>query len=83
MGIEAQVIKVGTYKSAVEPFVLTKMSDANRLQVNSYLGSLYDHFLTGISNSRKISKDSLFNIANNLKIQSPGRRTKISNWLTV
>ena len=71
LGIEAQVIKVGTYKSAVEPYVLNKMSDANRMQVNSYLGSLYDYFLTGISKSRKISKDSLFYIANNLKIQFP------------
>jgi protease-4 len=71
LGIEAQVIKVGTYKSAVEPFILTKMSDANRMQVNSYMGSLYDHFLTGISQARHISKDSLFGIANNLKIQFP------------
>ncbi|MES2107512.1 MAG: signal peptide peptidase SppA [Bacteroidota bacterium] len=71
LGIEAQIIKVGTYKSAVEPYFLTKMSDANRLQVNSYLGSLYDHFLSGISQSRKISKDSLQNIANDLKIRLP------------
>src|SRR6201996_8369819 len=71
LGIEAQVIKVGTYKSAVEPYVLTKMSDANREQVNSYLGSLYNYFLTNISKSRKISKDSLYYIANNLKIQFP------------
>jgi len=71
LGIEVQIIKVGTYKSAVEPFFLTKMSDANRLQVTSYLGSLYDHFLTGISQSRKINKDSLFNYANDLKIQFP------------
>ena len=71
LGIEAQIIKVGTYKSAVEPFFLTKMSDANRLQVNSYLGSIYDHFLTNIGESRKINKDSLFNIANELKIRLP------------
>jgi protease-4 len=71
LGIEAQIIKVGTYKSAVEPYFLTKMSDANRLQVNSYLGSLYDHFLTGISESRNISKDTLFNYANELKIRFP------------
>lgn len=71
LGIEVQVIKVGTYKSAVEPFFLTKMSPANRLQVTSYLGSLYDHFLTGISESRKISKDSLFNYADKLKIKFP------------
>lgn len=71
LGIEAQIIKVGTFKSAVEPLVLTKMSDANRLQVTSYLGSLYDHFLTGIATSRNISKDSLFNYANNMLIQDP------------
>ncbi|GAB3906260.1 signal peptide peptidase SppA [Mucilaginibacter boryungensis] len=71
LGIEAQVIKVGTYKSAVEPYILNKMSDANREQVTSYLGSLYDHFLTGIGSARKINKDSLFTIANNLRIQFP------------
>jgi protease-4 len=71
LGIEAQIIKVGTYKSAVEPFFLTKMSDANRLQVTSYLGSMYDHFLSGISLSRGINKDSLFNYANQLRIQFP------------
>jgi protease-4 len=76
LGIEAQVIKVGTYKSAVEPYVLTKMSDANREQVTSYLGNLYDYFLTGISTARKVSKDSLFNIANNMRIQSPGDALK-------
>jgi protease IV len=71
LGIEAQIIKVGTYKSAVEPLVLTKMSDANRMQVTSYLGSLYDHFLTGISKSRNINRDSLFNYANQMRIQFP------------
>ena len=71
LGIEAQIIKVGTYKSAVEPYFLTKMSDANRLQVTAYLGSLYDHFLTNIGQSRQISKDSLFSYANNLTIRLP------------
>ncbi len=77
LGIEAQVIKVGTFKSAVEPFILDKMSDANRLQVNSYLGSLYDYFLTNIGKSRKISKDSLFSIANNLQIKYPEDALKL------
>ena len=71
LGIEAQIIKVGTYKSAVEPFFLTKMSDANRMQVTSYLGSLYNHFLSQISLSRGINRDSLFNYANNLQIRQP------------
>lgn len=77
LGIDVQVIKVGTYKSAVEPLVLTKMSDPNRLQVTSYLGSLYDHFLTGISKSRGINKDSLFNYANNGRIQFPEDALKL------
>ncbi|WP_423146342.1 signal peptide peptidase SppA [Rubrolithibacter danxiaensis] len=70
LDIEPQVIKVGTYKSAVEPFVLDKMSEPNRKQVSSFLGSMFDHFLTEISESRKISKDSLFAIANQLKVQN-------------
>ncbi len=71
LGIEAQIIKVGTYKSAVEPFILEKMSEPNRLQVTSFLGSLYDHFLSNISESRKISKAALFSIADSAKIRNP------------
>lgn len=77
LGIEVQIIKVGTFKSAVEPLFLTKMSDANRLQVTSYLGSLYDHFLTGISKSRGINKDSLFNYANDGRVQQPEDAVKL------
>jgi protease-4 len=69
--IEAQIIKVGTYKSAVEPFILDKMSEPNRQQVNSFLGSMYDHFLTEISRSRKISKKTLFSLADSSKIRNP------------
>lgn len=69
LGIEAQVIKVGTYKSAVEPYILDKMSPANREQVTSFLGSIYSHYLDEISLSRKIPADSLFTIADKLKIQ--------------
>jgi protease-4 len=71
LGVEVQVIKVGTYKSAVEPYILTKMSDANREQVTSYMGSLYDYFLQGIATSRHLNADSLKSIASNLKIQYP------------
>ncbi len=71
IGIEAQIIRVGNYKSAVEPFINEKMSDYNRQQVTAYVGGLYDTFLDGISASRKIAKDSLFAIANQYKIQEP------------
>ncbi len=76
LDIEAQVIKVGTYKSAVEPFVLDKMSEPNRQQVTSFMGSLYDHFLQNIAESRKIPRDSLFAIANNLKVQNAADAVK-------
>ncbi len=71
LGIEAQIIKVGTYKSAVEPFILDKMSEPNRRQVTSFLGSMYDHFLTKISESRKIPKATLFSLADSAKIRDP------------
>jgi protease-4 len=71
LGVEAQIIRVGNYKSAVEPFINTKMSDYNRKQVTAYVGGLYQTFLKGISETRHISTDSLFYIANNYKIQEP------------
>ncbi len=71
LDIEAQIIKVGTYKSAVEPFILDKMSEPNRQQVNSFLGSMYDHFLTEISKSRKIPKSTLFTLADSAKVRNP------------
>lgn len=71
LGIEAQIIKVGTYKSAVEPFILDKMSEPNKKQVNSFLGSLYDHFLSEISKSRRIPKSTLFALADSAKVRVP------------
>ena len=57
LGIEIQVFKVGTYKSAVEPFILTGMSDANREQVSSYLGDLWNTIGNDIATSRNIAFD--------------------------
>lgn len=71
VGVEMQVIRVGNYKSAVEPFILDKMSDYNRKQVTAYVGGLYNTFLTDISQSRDIQKDSLYKIADDLKIREP------------
>ena len=71
LGIEAQIIRVGNYKSAVEPFVNDKMSDKNREQVTAYLDGLYNTFLDGISKTRKISTADLHLIADDYKIQQP------------
>jgi len=71
VGVEMQVIRVGNYKSAVEPFILDKMSDYNRKQVTAYVGGLYNTFLTDIAKSRDIKKDSLYTIADQYRIQQP------------
>jgi len=71
LGIEAQIIRVGNYKSAVEPFTNTKMSDYNRQQVTAYVGGLYQTFLEGISKSRNIPVADLHAIADAYKIQQP------------
>lgn len=59
LGIEMQVFKVGTYKSAVEPFISTEMSHANREQVTAFIGSIWGQIVDGVSTSRKITPDSL------------------------
>lgn len=59
VGIEMQIFKVGTYKSAVEPFIATEMSPANKEQVTEYINSIWGEVVKGVSTSRKISSDSL------------------------
>jgi len=71
LGIEAQIIRVGNYKSAVEPFFTDRMSDKNREQVTAYLGGLYQTFLQGVSGTRKVSVAELHAIADDYKIQKP------------
>ena len=66
LGIEMQVFKVGTYKSAVEPFISTGMSEANREQVTALLESMWGKVLSDVSTSRKISVDSLNSYANQM-----------------
>lgn len=59
VGVKAQVFKVGTYKSAVEPFILKEMSPANREQVESLIKDLWQQTYTAVATSRKLSPDSL------------------------
>lgn len=59
LGIEMQVFKVGTYKSAVEPYLYNEMSDANREQLSAYITSVWDHILSSVSESRQLSKEQL------------------------
>ena len=59
VGVEMQIFKVGTYKSAVEPFIATEMSDANREQITEYAGSIWNEMVNAVAQSRGISADKL------------------------
>jgi protease-4 len=71
LDIEMQVFRHGKFKSAVEPFLLDKMSPANRLQLQTLLNSLWGHMLEGISKQRGVSVAELQGIADGLKINFP------------
>jgi len=62
-GIGVQVIRVGKYKSAVEPFVLKKLSQENRQQTQALLSDLWSEFVTTVGKSRKITPGQLQAIA--------------------
>lgn len=59
VGVNMQVFKVGTYKSAVEPYMLDSMSVANREQTTVFTGEIWDEMLADISKSRRIRKSRL------------------------
>jgi len=59
VGVEMQVVRVGSFKSAVEPYMLDDMSDANRLQQEHYLGSLWKELSVSIAADRKLSAEAL------------------------
>ena len=59
LGVEMQIVRHGKFKAAVEPYMLEKMSDENREQTMTYLSSMWNQMLQGISNERNIPVDSL------------------------
>jgi protease-4 len=71
LGVEVKLIRVGKYKGAGEPFIRENLSDENRFQIQSYLNSLYQSYLGDIADARKISADTLWAIANELRIETP------------
>ena len=71
LDIKAQIIRHGKFKSAVEPFMLDSMSQANREQTTKYVSSIWNNMLKGIYETRKINIDELNEIADNFKIQTP------------
>ncbi len=73
LGIEPQIIRHGKFKSAVEPFMLDKMSDANREQMLTFMGSIWNHWVKGVSESRNISVEELNRYADEMLISNAKR----------
>jgi len=68
LGIEMQIFKVGTYKSAVEPFTQNEMSEANREQVTSYLNDAWSFLREDLATSRSLSTAAVDSLANALPL---------------
>jgi protease-4 len=79
LDIKPEVFKVGEYKSAVEPFLLEKMSQPSREQTISYLSSIQTHSMQNISSTRNIPVAELNRMADSLLIREPedARRYKL------
>lgn len=59
LGVEMQVLKVGTFKSAVEPYFRTSMSDADRKQTEVYLYGIWNNMTSAVAQSRKMTVEQL------------------------
>jgi protease-4 len=77
IGVNPELIRHGKFKSAGEPLIADKMSDANREQISSYLGSLYHTMVNGIATARKKQVSDVENIINQLLIQHPEDAVKL------
>lgn len=71
IGVKMQVFRVGSYKSAVEPFTSTEMSAANREQIESYLDSIWKNMLQDVARSRHIGQDTLNRYADDFLSLAP------------
>lgn len=71
LGIETQIFKVGTYKSAVEPFVLNDMSEANREQLEVYTGESWAQIVSGVAESRGLTAEKLNELADRVMELQP------------
>jgi len=71
LDVDVQIFRHGQFKSAVEPYFLDKMSDANREQLSVLANSLWAVYLQDVSKARKISVDQLNNIADSMLCSSP------------
>ena len=75
IGVEMQIFKVGTYKSAVEPFIATEMSEANREQVTAYISSIWQRLCEDVSASRGLKVETLNQYADEMLMFKPSEES--------
>ena len=73
-GIEMIIFKVGTFKGAVEPFMLDKLSDENRLQITSYQQGIWKNVVKNIAAARSVSSDQINDFADSGFMFAPARK---------
>lgn len=66
LGVEVQVIRHGRFKGAVEPYMLDRLSEENRFQISEYIGSIWDHVVKVISESRGVPAERVMQLADSL-----------------
>ena len=71
LGVEPRIFRVGKFKGAVEPFTRTSISDENRMQIESYLNSIYDTYLEGLAETTDLSEAQLRDIADSMRVFLP------------
>ena len=79
LGIEPEVFRHGEFKSAVEPLIDKKMSDANRIQIKSFMGSIWQYVVANIAKQRHVSTERINLLADRLELWNP--KTGISEKL--
>ena len=70
-GFKMEVVRHGKYKSAVEPYLESEMSEANRTQISSLLNSVWESISEAIAMGRNLTLTQLDEIANGLKATQP------------
>ena len=81
IGIEMQILKVGTFKSAVEPYFRTSMSDADRKQTEQYLGGIWSEMKSAVGQSRQIATEQLHAYADECMSLQPQEKYLTYNFV--
>jgi len=77
LGVTPKIFKVGTFKSAVEPYFRKDMSEASRMQTEEYLGDIWSVFRADVAASRSLSEEKIDELANNLIMADGNKATEV------